>query len=152
MARSSRNNKPVAVLLMDLDRFKRINDRYGHPVGDQALRHLADILKEETRGEDMLGRYGGEEFLIVAPDADEEGAHTLAERIRQRVAAEPAPTESGELPLTVSIGVALRVDEEPLDDLVARADAALLQAKEDGRNRIVGEAAGPAEPAAAVPS
>ncbi|HKL77471.1 MAG TPA: GGDEF domain-containing protein [Gammaproteobacteria bacterium] len=139
LARADRNQQALAVLLLDLDRFKRINDRYGHPVGDQALRHLAAILKDETRDEDLLGRYGGEEFLIVAPNAGAEGAHALAERIRNRVAGERADTEEGPLSLTVSAGIALRDDGEPLEELVARADNALLQAKEAGRNRTIGD-------------
>jgi diguanylate cyclase (GGDEF)-like protein len=137
LARSERSHSSLAVLLLDLDRFKRINDHHGHPTGDHALRHLAALLKEETRDADLLGRYGGEEFLIVADETDLAGANALAERIRKRVAAEPAPTENGPLPLTVSIGVAPRHPGEDLDELVARADAALMQAKENGRNRTI---------------
>ena len=137
LARADRHQRPLAVLLIDLDRFKRINDHYGHPVGDEALRHLAGVLARQCRTEDLLGRYGGEEFVVAATDTDADGAMRMAERIRAAVAAEGVATDAGELALTVSIGVSSWRPGERLGDLLARADAALLQAKEAGRDRAL---------------
>lgn len=137
LARARRHGRPLAALLVDLDRFKRINDRYGHPAGDDALRQLAHILAHECRTEDLLGRYGGEEFMVVATDTDADGGERMAERIREAVAAQPIATAAGDIAMTVSIGVTSWRPEEPLEDLLARTDAALLQAKEAGRNRVI---------------
>ncbi|HKJ71470.1 MAG TPA: GGDEF domain-containing protein, partial [Gammaproteobacteria bacterium] len=137
MARSRRHGSPLAMLLVDLDRFKRINDHYGHPVGDEALRQMAGVLVGQCRTEDLLGRYGGEEFMVVAANTDGDGASRMAERIRAGIEARTLATAKGELSLTASIGVTGWQPGETLDLLVARADAALLQAKEAGRNRVV---------------
>jgi diguanylate cyclase (GGDEF)-like protein len=137
LARTDRHGRPLAVALIDLDRFKRINDRYGHPVGDEVLAHLSEILQAEIREEDLLGRYGGEEFMVVLPDTGADGARQLADRIRTRVAASPADTASGEIPLTASVGLAEWKRGESLEDLMNRADGALYRAKEEGRDRVV---------------
>ncbi|MFP4615337.1 MAG: diguanylate cyclase [Thiohalorhabdus sp.] len=147
LARARRHGSPVSLLLLDIDRFKRINDHWGHRVGDAVLHHLGSILERESRAEDLLGRYGGEEFVVLAMGADTEGATALAERIRRAVVESPAPTSEGDLPYSVSIGVGTGWAEEPLEDLLHRADEALLQAKEAGRDRVVARAEVPASPA-----
>lgn len=134
-----RSGAPLAFLMIDVDHFKHINDTHGHPTGDEVLRGVAKLLASRLRRQDILGRYGGEEFCVVAPATDEEGARTLAESLREIVAVTPHPTEHGELSATVSIGVAhcphgaLR----ELRDLLAEADLALYQAKQTGRNCVV---------------
>jgi diguanylate cyclase len=117
-----------SVVLFDIDYFKRVNDRQGHLEGDRLLQRLAGLLANHARGSDIVSRYGGEEFLIVMPHADLEGAATMAQRVQISV--------SQELPITVSGGVASALDGDTRDSLVARADAALFQAKAAGRNCI----------------
>ncbi len=134
-----RFGQPLAALMLDVDHFKDVNDRYGHHVGDQVLRVLAERCASALRSIDVLGRYGGEEFAILLPGATRESAATiLAERIRQRVADDPVPTDAGPVKVTVSVGVAA-MDESTRhpDDLFKRADAALYEAKQAGRNRVV---------------
>lgn len=137
--RSNRSGEPMAVAMMDLDRFKHINDTYGHPTGDVILYETADILRETAREIDMSGRYGGEEFIVILPGADEEAAEQFAERVRASVEDHVFRDEAQEVRMTVSGGVASYptpgVDQPDL--LIKRADQALYAAKEGGRNRIV---------------
>ena len=132
--RAARYGPPVALLLLDVDHLKAINDGGGHLAGDAALRHVGATLRSESRGADTVARWGGDEFAVLAPNTGTEDAAVLAERIRRRVASGSAPT-----PLTVSVGVAtssgLGVYE--VSALVARADRALYAAKRGGRNRVV---------------
>ncbi len=136
---------PLTLLMMDLDHFKRINDRFGHAAGDTVLVAFAEVLHRNLRESDAVGRLGGEEFLAVLPEVDLRGGMTLAERIREEVAALRIPWEqqgdgsgSVDLDLTVSIGVAaLRSTHESLDTAIMRADDALYQAKLSGRNRVM---------------
>ena len=134
LGRSDRTRRPLALILLDLDRFKRYNDSHGHPAGDDALRRLARILNRVTRTTELAARTGGEEFAIVAPETDSAGAVVLAERVRTAVETEFADDRPG---LTVSLGIAVR---EPgglgFRDLFASADRALYAAKELGRNRV----------------
>ena len=132
----------LTAMMLDVDHFKRINDKHGHHVGDQVLRVLADRCKSTLRSVDLLGRYGGEEFAIVLPGADEKSAATvLAERIRRTVAEEPIETDAGQVRVTISIGVATMNGEMATsEDLFKRADAALYEAKQAGRNRVVEDA------------
>lgn len=125
----------VSVVFLDVDHFKTINDTFGHSMGDRALAALGRLLADHVRPNDIVGRYGGEEFLVVLRAADGEIARRVAERIRQSVAACEVPglTRS----ITVSAGVAARGPGEPLADLVARADFALYSAKRDGRDRVL---------------
>ncbi len=133
-----RSGDDFAVLLLDLDHFKPINDRHGHEAGDRALHHLATVLTQATRGSDYLFRYGGEEFVAVLGSVNQQQALTIAENLRQRVAASPALLSDGTtLPLTVSIGVAMHDGHPDYEYLIARADAAMYQAKKRGRDCVV---------------
>ncbi len=140
-ARASRHGEPLACVMIDLDHFKRINDTYGHPIGDRVLVWLVGILKDGVRSEDLVARYGGEEFVLLLPNTDAERARSLAERLRKRIASEPVPLAPGDgrLRVTVSMGVADyqpgKVDRSP-DDLLRAADEALYRAKAHGRNRV----------------
>jgi diguanylate cyclase (GGDEF)-like protein len=126
----------LSVLFLDLDRFKELNDRLGHEAGDTALRVLANVMREELREQDLIGRYGGEEFVVALPGADRAHAARVAERIRQRLqdlaSADPAAAMR-----TVSIGVATLTAGESTTSLLKRADTAMYQAKAAGRNRVV---------------
>ena len=125
---------PVSAVMMDLDRFKLVNDRHGHPAGDVVLRAAANIVAETIRREDLAVRFGGEEFLIVLPGARRLHARLLAERLRENMV-EARFEGLGDLRVTCSLGVAERATLEAVDDWLARADQALYRAKERGRNR-----------------
>ena len=134
--RAKRHGDGLACLMLDLDRFKAINDRHGHQFGDKALRRIAQVIAELCRAYDHLGRYGGEEFLLILPETQLDGAIAFAERVRSAVA-ETSLDENGER-LTLSIGVTVRLsDDGSPDTLIAEADQALLEAKAAGRNRVV---------------
>ncbi|MDP9348232.1 MAG: diguanylate cyclase [Gemmatimonadota bacterium] len=137
--RSRRTGEPMAVAMLDLDRFKQVNDTYGHQTGDVILYETAKILRETAREIDMVGRYGGEEFMAILPDTDEEEAARFAERVRNAVAEHVYHDEATEVRMTVSSGVASypQVDADSPDQVVKRADEALYRAKESGRNRVV---------------
>lgn len=142
LVRARRTGDPVAVLMVDVDHFKRINDGHGHAVGDAVLRHLAQVLPAGLRGQDRLGRLGGEEFLAVLPGTSLAQARQVAERMRSSVAATPLGQPAGALAFTVSIGVAVSgAAAEPFDSLLQRADAALYRAKDGGRNAVVADEA-----------
>jgi two-component system, cell cycle response regulator len=135
---------PVSVLLLDIDHFKSINDTYGHDAGDEVLREFANRVRALTRGIDIVARFGGEEVVVLMPDTPLEGAHTVAERIRERIGATPFSIHRGTrtVEITVSIGVAARRAEDgEADALLKRADLALYKAKGDGRDRVVAAAA-----------
>jgi diguanylate cyclase (GGDEF)-like protein len=133
---AQRHRRPAAVIMLDINHFKQINDTYGHPVGDEVIRAVATRLRETSRDTDVVGRYGGEEFVLVTPEAGG-GATRLAERLRAAVCERPVQTEAGGLTVTISVGMA-HVDggEQDLSDLLARADGALYTAKQNGRNRV----------------
>jgi two-component system chemotaxis response regulator CheY len=137
LAQAARYKEPVAVLLADIDNFKRVNDTYGHPVGDVVLQHMAQSMQATLRQYDALGRYGGEEFIIVSPRCDTEQAFELAERIRVSVEGSPYTSSSGAaISTTISIGVAAGFGEQlQAPDLILLADNALYRAKRSGRNR-----------------
>ncbi len=138
LARAERADKPVSLLLTDIDHFKSVNDTYGHPVGDAVLREVAGVLGEQARAVDVVARYGGEEFALVLEDTDRKGALILAERIREQVAALKHPSDQGPFSCTLSLGVAsYPVDGTHKKLLVERADQALYHAKEHGRNQTV---------------
>lgn len=135
--RSQRQGLPMALVLVDADHFKAVNDRWGHAVGDQVLAHLAHRLAGVIRVTDVLARYGGEEFAVLLPDTDLAGAATIAERLRERVGGVPVRTPKADIAVTVSVGLAQLGSGETFDAMMNRADAALYQAKEGGRNRVV---------------
>ena len=129
------------VLAMDLDRFKRVNDAHGHAAGDAVLAHVAQLMRQQTRQVDILGRSGGEEFLLLLPDTELAQALALAERLRQSVAEARVPHGGQALAITLSIGVALMgADDRSADDVLARADRALYAAKAAGRNAVRAQA------------
>ena len=137
LARHKRFGKPAALLMVDVDHFKGVNDTYGHATGDAVLQHLAGLSRLRLRRLDLFGRLGGEEFGILLPGTDGPGAQGFAELFRRHVADTPAQTEAGEISLAVSIGVTLfgPGDAAP-DSILARADTALYRAKAGGRNRV----------------
>jgi two-component system cell cycle response regulator len=132
-----RNAEPIAVLIIDIDRFKSVNDGHGHDAGDAVLREVAARLVGSLRLEDMVGRWGGEEFLVVLPNTPIQGAAELAERLRRVVAEEPCGLPGGgSMRVTISLGCAASVIDDA-GTLVRSADAAMYQAKESGRDRVV---------------
>ena len=136
--------KPLAVMILDIDFFKAVNDTYGHDAGDDVLREFATRIRRSIRGIDLACRYGGEEFVIVMPERDLNVAGKVAERVRRAIAAEPFTIEKGarRIEVTISIGLAtLERKDEPVADVLKRADVALYRAKHDGRNRVVAAAA-----------
>jgi two-component system cell cycle response regulator len=145
IARARRQSYRVSCIYIDVDHFKQVNDRFGHQAGDDVLREVASRIKAELRMSDALGRFGGEEFVVLLIDADLESASMVAHRIRASVADQPFLLQDGEaLPVTVSIGVATLEDferehaiETVAQELVAQADQALYEAKQQGRNRVV---------------
>ena len=130
---------PVAVMMIDIDHFKFVNDSYGHPVGDTVLRSVAELLAGAVGERGQVGRYGGEEFLAIARVQDAEEAFELAERLRQAVQHEPIGGRSKGISVTVSVGLTTPVGGagEGSQELIERADAALYRAKKAGRNRVV---------------
>jgi len=134
LARFIRYQIPFSVIMLDIDFFKQVNDVHGHPVGDQVLVHLAHILKVNTRETDCVSRWGGEEFLIVASNTNQESAYILAEKLRQVIEAGNFPVVKS---VTVSCGVAQYIAGEAVSDLVSRVDKALYRAKNQGRNIVV---------------
>lgn len=121
---------------MDVDYFKQINDRYGHEHGDQVLSEISRLLKLALREQDYVGRWGGEEFLAVLPNADSRRAMQVAERVRQTVAQHDWQQYGLDAPVTLSIGISQHQAGEVLGDSVSRADAALYMGKHGGRNRV----------------
>jgi diguanylate cyclase (GGDEF)-like protein len=131
--RAKRYQTPLSVMILDVDHFKSVNDTYGHQVGDRILVELADILRQNIRASDYPGRWGGEEFLVICPQTDLDGASAVAEKLRAAIAAHDFPSVGTK---TSSFGVATYQPDESEEELMARADAALYRAKETGRNRV----------------
>ncbi len=136
--RAERQNLSVGVMLIDLDHFKDVNDTYGHQAGDQVLQEAARRMRDSTRSYDSIGRYGGEEFLVVVPGVGSSSAESLAERLRSNLANQPIQVGVESVEVTCSLGVAVSelVEEPLLDNLVRAADTALYRAKSAGRNRV----------------
>ncbi|HET7728535.1 MAG TPA: GGDEF domain-containing protein [Usitatibacter sp.] len=139
LSRARRAGTPLSMILLDIDHFRAVNDQHGHVVGDEVLARIADVIRSAMRKEDMLVRFGGEEFLVMLPDVPGPGAVIVAGRIRRTVAGAEIEVGGRKFFLTVSLGVAARLDEGPesADGLIARADSALALAKQRGRNRVV---------------
>jgi diguanylate cyclase (GGDEF)-like protein len=130
-------DEAACLILLDVDKFKHINDHYGHIVGDEVLRAVVERFQRAVRDRDMLARLAGDEFVLLLPGADYDVAMAVASRLRQKVTREPVHTSVGLVPVTVSMGVAERNDETPkINDLVERADIAMYNAKRTGRNRV----------------
>lgn len=135
--RVQRNGSCFAVVLGDVDRFKSFNDTYGHTCGDLVLKGIAKVLQDSIRGQDMVGRWGGEEFLVMLPETTIDGAFTLAEKLRAAVQDHPWRCDSQTMAVTITFGVACCDASVEPDECVRRADAALYQGKDAGRNRVV---------------
>lgn len=132
-----RHNTPLSMVVLDMDHFKAVNDTFGHAFGDQVLRVLADRVSACMRTSDRVFRFGGEEFVLLLPNTDVEGARLLAERIRETLEAHPVVQGDRQVNVTLSLGVANLQPRERGDLLFERADAALYRAKTEGRNRVV---------------
>lgn len=135
---ADRHRRPLAIIMLDVDEFKAVNDRYGHSMGDSALIELTVICANNIRHADFIGRLGGEEFAVCCPDADLAGAERMAERIREAIDQQPIYHHEHSCSMTVSLGVtAFRDSDANLEEFLERADRLLYQAKEQGRNRVV---------------
>lgn len=138
LARSTVGFEGFGLLMIDIDHFKSVNDNHGHPIGDQVLKHVANLMiKICLRKDDFIARYGGEEFSIILRDVSETGLERTAERLRKAIEDSPAPLKNKELPITVSIGAGLATSEDTVLSLISRVDSSLYDAKETGRNRVV---------------
>lgn len=150
LTEAAENATPLSICILDLDHFKRVNDRYGHLVGDEILQQVVQRIEQTLRSDDILhnanfrrdgdtsplGRFGGEEFLLVLPGTNLEGAERAAERVRRLIAERDFPTQAGPIPVHVSIGVSGYRPGDSVDSLIARADRALYEGKRGGRNRV----------------
>jgi len=136
--RANRQGSPTSILLVDLDLFKDVNDTWGHPAGDAVLKHVAELAKETVRRTDLVGRLGGEEFIVLLPNTAQEAAGKLAEKLRRRLETSPTVWEAGSIPVTASIGLAgtTAAEKRDFETLYTSADRALYQAKERGRNQV----------------
>lgn len=137
--RATRGGQPCSVVMIDLDHFKDINDRHGHAAGDATLKAAASSLRSVVRGEDLMARWGGEEFILFLPNTDTDAALHLAEKARRALAATPPADGRSPASVTGSFGIAAHRDGRPLESTIAAADRALYRAKEDGRNRVTAE-------------
>jgi len=138
ISRSNRHRRPLAVVVFDVDRFKEVNDGMGHLCGDSSLRELVTCAQRAIRKEDLFARFGGDEFLIVLPETNQDGAVCVAERLRERVAQHGFQFGDRAYQLSISLGIAVKDAEQPATatDLIRRADAKLYEAKGAGRNRL----------------
>ena len=137
IADSERHGKPLAVVLLDIDHFKQINDTWSHAAGDAVLCRLVNLVQGELRPRDFLARIGGEEFVLLLPDSGVEDAARVCERIRRCISCAPFDTEQGAIAVTSSFGVTTLTPGERLETVLARADGALYAAKQGGRNRVI---------------
>lgn len=136
ITRARAQGRRVAVLMLDIDYFKNVNDRYGHLVGDEVIRTVANVVREQLRPDGLVTRYGGEEFALLVPVSDVTIARQVAERLRQAVAHRPCRSGEIELPVTASVGLTMLGPEDSLDAALMRADEALYRAKRAGRDRV----------------
>jgi diguanylate cyclase len=137
MARAKRSGYPLVVVLADIDHFKRVNDRHGHDAGDRVIEYVSRMLREHLRAGDLVGRWGGEEFIAVLPSCDTMAAHQLCERLRQRIADTPCQVNGVPIKVTMSFGVHPLLLDSLFEQAVKQADEALYKAKHTGRNRVV---------------
>ena len=150
--KARRYKRPLSVLILDIDRFKRVNDTYGHGVGDEAIKAFATSCLATIRQADCLGRLGGEEFAVIVPETGLEGAEVAAEKLRQAIADIRLPVGTETVQFTTSVGVAmLHADDKSVHEILNRADVALYRAKDEGRNRVALDTSAPGiEPGAAA--
>ncbi|MEI8031142.1 MAG: GGDEF domain-containing protein [Comamonadaceae bacterium] len=137
ISRVARASTPLCIAMLDIDNFKNINDSHGHQAGDQVLVHLVDIIQDTIRTNDLIGRYGGEEFLVLLPGSPLDAACDVMLRLQSRLAETPVSWQNLELRVTFSVGVAALGPAETEPDLIGRADKALYEAKQSGKNRVV---------------
>lgn len=137
LQRSQWENAPFCLFMIDVDHFKRVNDTWGHTYGDQVLTKVAEVCQHSLRPTDIIGRFGGEEFVVALPNTDSINAQAVAERLKENVAALTFEDEMSDLRLSVTIGIAVANVEDDLDALITRADNMLYVGKRDGRNRVV---------------
>ena len=135
--RSCRNKKPFSICICDIDHFKSVNDTHGHAAGDAVLRQVARTFRSAIRGTDIAGRWGGEEFILAFPETDLAGAMETIEKLRKKIAEDPAVYEDQPIPVTLTFGIARCNPEESLENCINRADTALYKGKEAGRDRVV---------------
>jgi diguanylate cyclase len=135
-ARTERSGAPLAVALLDVDNFKQLNDKLGHQAGDEALKYLATVLRQTVRPSDAVARFGGEEFVLLLPATDEAEAVQVMTRVQRTLTRKFFLHNNERVLITFSAGVAVRVPGEARDALIARADAAMYQAKQSGKNRV----------------
>lgn len=140
IVRNRRGKTPLSILMLDLDHFKKVNDRHGHDAGDEVLIETGRRVKELIRGQDLLARWGGEEFIVLLPETPLAGGKIVAEKIRKRIAGEPFAVPGAAVDVTISIGVAELGENQQAEEMIKSADVALYEAKRNGRNRV--EAAG----------
>jgi len=133
IANAIRHNHALCLLMLDIDHFKRINDQHGHPTGDVVLVAMADLLKKQCRSEDIIARFGGEEFVILLDQTDIQSAQNKAEKLRHLL----EQLKPEQINISASFGIAQFSENESIDDLIKRSDTALYQAKENGRNQVV---------------
>jgi diguanylate cyclase (GGDEF)-like protein len=139
MARAQRFRRPLSICVIDADKFKSVNDQYGHLAGDAVLRQLGTILRNNIRKNDIAGRLGGEEFGLLLPEVDRAGGLIVAEKLRRMVEAHRFEFDRTVIPVTISIGLAeVSASEREVTDVMRRADELLYRAKHEGRNRVVG--------------
>jgi diguanylate cyclase (GGDEF)-like protein len=142
IARAERSNRPLALIMCDLDHFKQVNDRYGHLMGDYVLAQIATILKSCVRGSDYVVRYGGDEFLVLLPETNLEGGEIVRQRVQRKVSEWDRHNRVGDLPVSLSLGLSLHVNGQSAEQDVAEADARMYVEKHSGK--------GPAESKAEV--
>jgi len=135
--RAYRSGRQFSVILADVDHFKQVNDEHGHACGDYMLKRVADILGARTRDVDRIARWGGEEFILMLPETDAQGAAILGEKLRDAIADNRFEYEGHRLSITMTFGIAEHRKGEPLETCIARADTALYQGKERGRNKVM---------------
>ena len=136
LIRAKRRNTKLSIGLCDIDHFKLVNDKHGHQVGDDVLCSFVKAIQNTLRPYDLVGRYGGEEFLLVMPDSIGSVEGGICERVREKIADYKMITRSGEVSITISIGITSSRGDETADAMIAAADAALYRAKENGRNQL----------------
>jgi diguanylate cyclase (GGDEF)-like protein len=136
LARFQRSRHPIGLLLLDIDHFKAINDSHGHEVGDKVLVEVANVIKAQLRSQDLIARWGGEEFLAILPDTGLEQARASAERVRQALMQQRWSFDGKSVAVTISVGVSEFQEGDELKSAINRADRALYRCKDDGRNRV----------------